>query len=393
MKERRITILFAISWLSLLILGEPVEIKIGVLAPFSREDDLELTSEAGYQMVSLALEEAEKSILPDVRFTVTRLDTYSGKPDPETDGATSILEALEAIKNDTVAFVGDIRSIATTQSALFTGMFQVPQCSYISGAHSLSNKEVYPYFFRTLPGPKQTIAAVIDFVKRQGWSRLGVVYTDDPLGRNSYDLALSFIRNTSIQIVSNAGISLDEKVNSTNIQTKILEFEKFDVKIVLLLGSPESTYFYITAWSMGKLVGPNYLYLLDNDPNFIAENLPDNLDEISGNFLLFNIYNDPLYADPFMPLWENATLRYPDRYPLLDPVNSIYNVSILNAPAAYACGSMIAAGLEKLVSNLLLQAGNGTTAKSILKDISKGMYRDHMKPSLFSKFSLPTCIC
>lgn len=46
-----------------------------------------------------------------------------------------------------------------------------------------SDKSQYKYFYRTIP-TKVTLADVmLDFTKSQGWSNIGVIYSNDPFGQ------------------------------------------------------------------------------------------------------------------------------------------------------------------------------------------------------------------
>ena len=50
-----------------------------------------------------------------------------------------------------VGIVGPQTSPVSVQIASLGRLFQVPQVSYLATSVSLSNREKYPYFFRTVP--------------------------------------------------------------------------------------------------------------------------------------------------------------------------------------------------------------------------------------------------
>lgn len=74
-------------------------------------------------------------------------------------------------------------SASTEISAGLTGMFQIPQCSCASATETLSDKEKYPYFFRTTANVALYGDAFIEWARNMGWKRIALIYAYDGLGQ------------------------------------------------------------------------------------------------------------------------------------------------------------------------------------------------------------------
>lgn len=73
---------------------------------------------------------------------------------------------------------------------------------------AFSDKTQYKYFFRTIP--TQVIAAdvMLAFAASQGWSKVGVLYTNDPLGQQCKTMAM---------VTQTKGFHCSQLVSSTSL--------------------------------------------------------------------------------------------------------------------------------------------------------------------------------
>ena len=76
-------------------------------------------------------------------------------------------------------FVSDV-SIAV---ANLLRVFNIPQISYGSTSPDLSNKELYSYFFRTVPPDSFQAQALVDIVKKYGWNYIFTVHSSGNYGQ------------------------------------------------------------------------------------------------------------------------------------------------------------------------------------------------------------------
>lgn len=71
----------------------------------------------------------------------------------------------------------------TEASASLTGLWQIPQCSCASASLSLSDKAMYPYFFRTAGSAVLFGEALVDWVDNMKWNMFALIYTNDMIGQ------------------------------------------------------------------------------------------------------------------------------------------------------------------------------------------------------------------
>ncbi len=83
-----------------------------------------------------------------------------------------------------LAVVGGASSrISTTVSTLFSAD-NIPQISYSSTSPTLSNKNIYRTFFRTIPSDLHQAKAIADILGHFNWTYVSIVASDDEYGRN-----------------------------------------------------------------------------------------------------------------------------------------------------------------------------------------------------------------
>ena len=74
-------------------------------------------------------------------------------------------------------------STMTEASAAMTGIWQIPQCSCASASYSLTDKNVYPYFFRTVGSVLLYGDSLVDWVGSMKWRMFSLIYTNDAVGQ------------------------------------------------------------------------------------------------------------------------------------------------------------------------------------------------------------------
>ena len=79
-------------------------------------------------------------------------------------------------------------STMTETEAGITGVQRLPQCSCASASLSLSDKNAYPYFFRTVGNVVLFGSSLVDWVQQMGWGTFALIYTDDNVGQQGINL-------------------------------------------------------------------------------------------------------------------------------------------------------------------------------------------------------------
>ena len=145
------------------------------------------------------------SLLPGVQLCFAIHDTC-------TDRNTALRAALTFlpqdtsldvnVTQDTSGIVGAAISPNSIAVASIVQLFEIPQISYASTAEVLSNKDRYPYFFRTLPTDEQQTQAIADIVRYFNWTYVTIIHTDDEYGRGGAQMLTREIENRTTSCVA-----------------------------------------------------------------------------------------------------------------------------------------------------------------------------------------------
>lgn len=76
----------------------------------------------------------------------------------------------------------------TQASASLTGLWQIPQCSCASASLTLSDKQQYPYFFRTAGNAVLFGESLVDWVNNMKWDMFALIYTNDAIGQQGKNI-------------------------------------------------------------------------------------------------------------------------------------------------------------------------------------------------------------
>ncbi|NXN40779.1 TS1R3 protein, partial [Rhinoptilus africanus] len=134
------------------------------------------------------------------------------------------------------AVIGPHKSDLCMVTAKLFSFFLIPQVSYGASSEQLSNTELYPSFYRTVPSDKNLVEAVVLLLNRFGWNWIATVGSDDEYGRGAQGLFLSVAGNHSICIAFEGLIPTDladpkaqtqledtiKLINNTKVNTIVL---------------------------------------------------------------------------------------------------------------------------------------------------------------------------
>uniref|UniRef100_A0A8C7JNW7 Olfactory receptor C family, q5 n=1 Tax=Oncorhynchus kisutch TaxID=8019 RepID=A0A8C7JNW7_ONCKI len=81
-----------------------------------------------------------------------------------------------------LGIVGDPGSTHSIAISSVLGLFRVPMVSHYATCSCLSDRGKYPSFFRTIPSDSFQVRAMIQILRRLGWTWVGLLFSDDDYG-------------------------------------------------------------------------------------------------------------------------------------------------------------------------------------------------------------------
>ncbi|NWS02066.1 TS1R3 protein, partial [Motacilla alba] len=115
-------------------------------------------------------------------------------------GAIGVRRDYTDYRPRVTAVIGPHKSDLCLLTAKLFSSFLIPQVSYGASSEALSNTELYPSFYRTVPSDKNLVEAVVLLLNRFGWNWVAAVASDDEYGRGAQALFLSVAATDNICI-------------------------------------------------------------------------------------------------------------------------------------------------------------------------------------------------
>ncbi|NXW61855.1 TS1R3 protein, partial [Eurystomus gularis] len=139
------------------------------------------------------------------------------------------------------AVIGPHKSDLCLVTAKLFSFFLIPQVSYGASSEQLSNTEVYPSFYRTVPSDKNLVEAVALLLNKFGWNWIATIGSDEEYGRGAQGLFLSIAGNHSICIAFEGLIPTDlaDPKAKTQLEGTIRLINNTNVNIIVLFASAQ----------------------------------------------------------------------------------------------------------------------------------------------------------
>ena len=138
---------------------------------------------------------------------------------------------------NTSAVIGAAASAVTVPVATLLRLFQLPQVSYASSTVTLSNRERYGYFFRTVLADNHQARAMIDLVLRFNWTYVSTLYADDFYGNPGISEFQSLASEQGICVDVDQG--LDVSFSDMDFQRVASKLLNSSANVVILFASQD----------------------------------------------------------------------------------------------------------------------------------------------------------
>ncbi|CAL8353086.1 unnamed protein product [Lota lota] len=84
-----------------------------------------------------------------------------------------------------LGIVGDSSSTRTIAISSILSLYSLPMVSYFATCSCLSDRRQFPSFFRTIPSDAFQVRAMLQILRRFGWTWVGLLISDDDYGRHA----------------------------------------------------------------------------------------------------------------------------------------------------------------------------------------------------------------
>ncbi|XP_054288605.1 metabotropic glutamate receptor 2-like [Macrosteles quadrilineatus] len=108
--------------------------------------------------------------------------------------------------------VGAASSVTSIQVANLLRLFKIPQVSFWSTSPELSNKQRFEYFSRTIPSDHHQVKAMVEIVKKLGWSYVSIVYEESNYGIKAFEELELLLSKSNICIAVKEKLTKDSGV-------------------------------------------------------------------------------------------------------------------------------------------------------------------------------------
>ncbi|CAH1156098.1 unnamed protein product [Phaedon cochleariae] len=116
--------------------------------------------------------------------------------------------------------VGAASSVTSIQVANLLRLFKIPQVSFFSTSPELSNKQRFEFFSRTIPSDHYQVKAMVDIVRKLGWSYVSVIYEESNYGIKAFEELEDLLAKFNIciaikeKLVKDSGVARESAYDS-----------------------------------------------------------------------------------------------------------------------------------------------------------------------------------
>ena len=140
-----------------------------------------------------------------------------------------ILDRFTSI--ETIAVIGPDTSEIAKSVTEFTGLFEVPVISPAATSTTLSDRDRYKYFLRTVPSDTYQVEMIIRILHHFHWGYVILIVSDDNYGRSARRAFKKQVENSPRPIC----IVIDEIINASNRKNTLLKIQNENKSKVIVV--------------------------------------------------------------------------------------------------------------------------------------------------------------
>ena len=137
----------------------------------------------------------------------------------------------------TIGLVGAASSPISISIASLSRLFTMPQISYSSTSATLSNRDRYTYFYRTVPSDVMEGRAIIDLLQHFDWTFISTIFSRNSYGQSGIDDIHMLAAENGICIDLNEGI--EENFNEVQYRQLVDKLLKSTANVVVLYATEQ----------------------------------------------------------------------------------------------------------------------------------------------------------
>ncbi|XP_007943697.1 taste receptor type 1 member 3 [Orycteropus afer afer] len=143
-----------------------------------------------------------------------------------------------------LAVIGPYSSELALITGKFFSFFLMPQVSYGASTDRLSNREMFPSFFRTVPSDRVQLAAMVELLLAFGWNWVAAVGSDDEYGRQGLSIFSSLASARGICIAHEGLVPLPHRQSMlpSQVQKVLQVVNQSSVQVVVLFASARAAH-------------------------------------------------------------------------------------------------------------------------------------------------------
>uniref|UniRef100_A0A8C5PM59 G-protein coupled receptors family 3 profile domain-containing protein n=1 Tax=Leptobrachium leishanense TaxID=445787 RepID=A0A8C5PM59_9ANUR len=139
--------------------------------------------------------------------------------------------------NKVAGFIGDEHSITTIPIAQILGVFGYSQISYGATDPALSDRRVYPRFFRMIESVHIYYKIIAQIIKHFGWNWVGIFVSDDDSGETEQPLLSQFLSSYGICVSFIIKFDTNKSYRRDVISRNINTVHSSSAKIIVICGT------------------------------------------------------------------------------------------------------------------------------------------------------------